>query len=150
MKKVLIYLLIIALGAGAVYFGLTKFNSKDSRPKTSTPSSNKDEEKSTIPTKDDFVIEATKLQTLAEDTNGNITCKCYNAKDLDPNTTLSGSILVYTSGDLFLSNMWLSNGYYILEDSENASTGLLVESTDTASSNCGVAAGTTEYPLCYE
>lgn len=150
MFKKFMYLLIIIIGAGAVYFGLTKFNAKESKPKEkNTPTAKNHEEKNKKPTVEEFVEEATKLQTLAESTNGNETCRCYNVKELDHNTTMTGSILVYTSGDLFISNLWLSNGYYILNDSENVSSGLLEDSNETASIYCGQSSASEKSPLCF-
>lgn len=139
MKKFLAYVLIILIGATGVYFGLTKLNKKDEK-KQPDASEKKEEEKNEneiIPSKESFVTEATKLQTLAENTNGTETCKCYNAKELDRNTSLNGSILVYTSGDIFVSSVWLSNGYYYIEDSEYIAEGMLEESDKTASVYCG-------------
>lgn len=138
MKKFLGYLLILIIGSAGVYYGLLKYNEK------TTKETNKKQEKiakknhdEKIPSKDDFLNEALKLQTLAENTNGNDTCKCYNVKDLDHNTPLTGSILVYTVGDLFISNLWVSNGYYILDNTENVSSVEITESKETASLYCG-------------
>lgn len=138
MKKFLTYIIIILIGAAGVYFALTKLNKKDDKkePEVSEKTEEKKEEE-VIPGKDEFVREATKLQTLAENTNGTETCKCYNVKELDRNTKLSGSVLVYTSGDIFVSNVWLSNGYYYIEDSEIVTEGMLEETNQTASIYCG-------------
>lgn len=150
MKKVLIYLIIIGLGAGAVYYGLTKYNKKNDEKKVVDTPSKKEEEKDEeiIPSRDAFVSEAIKLQTLAENKENNQTCKCYSVKDLDRNTSLTGSILVYTSDDLFVSNMWLSNGYYILNGYDNVATGLLEESSEQASLYCGEESMSVTPSLC--
>ena len=147
MKKVLLYILIIILGAAGVYFALVKLNSKkeQSKPKQNVTENKKE---NIVPSKDDFITEAIKLQTLAEDAGANQTCKCYNVKTLDPNTTLSGSILVYTIDDLFVSSLWLSNGYYLLDGFENASAGLLEESKESASQYCGEESASVESSLC--
>ena len=147
MKKILTYLIIIIVGAACVYYGLTVYNIKE-EPKERKSLTVKESTNEVIPSKDDFVKEAIKLQTLAEGKNNNETCTCYNPKDLDINTSLSGSILVYTVDDLFTSSLWLSNGYYLLNESENVATGLLETSSDQASLNCGEEAGVTEYKLC--
>lgn len=154
MKKVLICIIIVAIGAAGVYYGLDYLdknnnlsNSIKSKKIVKVDEEEK-EETEVIPSKDSFVSEATKLQTLAENEENNQTCKCYNVKDLDKNTSLTGSILVYTSDDLFLSKMWLSNGYYILDGSEQADTYSLVESSDQASLYCGEADASTQSSLC--
>lgn len=140
MKKVLLYLIIIAVGTAGVYYGLSFFNDKKTNEKSLKDdkkiSKNNEEEEEVIPSRDAFISEAIKLQTLAENKENNVTCKCYNVKDLDKNTSLTGSILVYTLDDLFVSTMWLSNGYYILDGSENAATSLLNESDEVASTVC--------------
>ena len=151
MKKVLIYLIIIIIGTGGVYYGLTVFNKnkEDKKVVNNDNNNNKEEEKKEIiPSRDAFVSEAIKLQTLAENKESNQTCKCYNVKDLDRNTSLSGSILVYTIDDLFVSSMWLSNGYYILDGSDNVATGLLEESDAQASIYCGEENSSDEPKLC--
>lgn len=150
MKKVLIFLIIVIIGAGGVYFGLDYYNrKKDSKTNKSVKEDNKkDVEPEVIPSRDAFVSEAIKLQTLAENKDGNDTCKCYNVKDLDKNTTLSGSILVYTLDDLYVSTMWLSNGYYILDGSESAATGNLDESSEQASIYCGAESLSVRPSLC--
>ena len=150
MKKVLIFLIIVIIGAGGVYYGLDYYNSKKGE-KTVEPKKSKqkkEDEPEVIPSRDAFVSEAIKLQTLAENKDGNATCKCYNAKDLDKNTTLSGSILVYTLDDLYVSTMWLSNGYYILDGSESAATGNLEESSEQASLYCGEESLSVRPSLC--
>lgn len=147
MKKVLSYVLIIAIGASGVYFALDKINSKET-PVKQVSKKKTLAKKEVIPSKDSFVEEAIKLQTLAENNNGNDICKCYNVKDLDPNTSLTGSILVYTVGDLFVSNMWLSNGYYMLDSSENVSVGLLNETSLSASEYCGEVSANIKSSLC--
>ena len=147
MKKILIYILIIIIGAVGVYFVLTKLNNKPDNIIKTKKTDNKNTSE-VVPSKDEFINEAIKLQTLAENTNGNDSCKCYNAKDLDPNTTLTGSILVYTIDDLFVSSLWLSNGYYILNESENAAVGLLEESKETASIYCGESSLNVKSSLC--
>lgn len=150
MKKVLIFMVIIAIGAGGVYYGLSRLDNKK-QEKTHINDNKPKEEKETeeiIPSRDAFVSEAIKLQTLAENKENNQTCKCYNVKDLDRNTSLSGSILVYTSDDLFISNMWLSNGYYILDGSDSVATGLLEESSDQASLYCGEESLSVTPSLC--
>lgn len=149
MKKVLGYLFVLVIGAAGVYYALLKYNEKsnvkkaDKTPKIISKSNNEP-----IPSKDDFLNEAIKLQTLAENTNGNDTCKCYNVKDLDYNTSLTGSILVYTVGDLFVSNLWVSNGYYMLDNSENISSVEIIESKDTASLYCGESSMSSRPALC--
>ena len=147
MKKIIMYLLIIVIGAAGVYYGLTKFYEKKDEPKVEKSVEEKPKEE-VIPSKDAFVSEAIKLQTLAENEENNQTCKCYNVKDLDKNTTLSGSILVHTVDDLFISTMWLSNGYYILDGSETAATGVLTESSDQASLYCGETSASQQSSLC--
>ena len=154
MKKVLICIIVVVIGATAVYYGLDYFdknnnlsNSIKSKKIVKVDEEEK-EETEVIPSKDSFVSEAIKLQTLAENEESNQTCKCYNVKDLDKNTSLTGSILVYTSDDLFLSKMWLSNGYYILDGSEQADTYSLVESSDQASLYCGETDASTQSSLC--
>lgn len=147
MKKALLYLLIIAIGAGGVYYGLTVLN-KDKEVAKPKQDANQEPKPEVVPSKDGFVSEAIKLQTLAENKEGNDTCKCYNVKDLDKNTSLTGSILVYTIDDLFVSSMWLSNGYYLLDGSESVATGLLEESRETASLYCGEDSPSTQSELC--
>ena len=154
MKKVLIYIIIVAIGAYGVYYALGQMD----KNKTSTKIPENYEEKKDkeqqlldeeiIPSKDAFVSEAIKLQTLAENKESNQTCKCYNVKDLDKNTSLYGSILVYTSDDLFISSMWLSNGYYKLDGSDTVSTGELIESSDKASLYCGESSMDVQSSLC--
>ena len=83
MKKFIIYILIIAIGSFGVYFGLAykdtiKEHIFSSNKKTEPKKSDKKDEKETIPSKDGFISEAIKLQTLAENTGVNETCKCYN------------------------------------------------------------------------
>ena len=158
MKKVLIYLLIIAIGSAGVYYGLNKYNNKkdnhvdntkaDANKDDKTNKNNKDDDTEIVPSRDAFISEAIKLQTLAENYNDNNPCKCYNVKDLDRNTSLSGSILVYTNDDLFISNMWLSNGYYFLDGADNASANNLVESSEDASLYCGEENADTQSNLC--
>ena len=149
MKKFIIYVLIIAIGAAGVYYGLTKYNEKKDEPKKQEVKKDiNDEKKDVVPSRDGFVSEAIKLQTLAENKENNVVCKCYNVKDLDKNTSLTGSILVYTIDDLFVSSMWLSNGYYILDGYDNAATGLLEESTEQASLYCGEADASSQSSLC--
>ena len=147
LKKVLTYLLIIIVGAAGVYYALDKFNKQETKT-TEAPKKKTIAKREVIPSKDSFVEEAIKLQTLAENNNGNDICKCYNVKDLDPNTSLKGSILVYTVGDLFVSNMWLSNGYYLLDNSENVSIGVLEESSADASIYCGESSANIQSSLC--
>jgi len=150
MLKKFVYILIVIIGAGCIYFALTKINEKKDNK---TSENNKTTQEQSIsdkkPTRDEFIEEATKLQMLAESTNGNETCKCYNVKELDHNTPMTGSILVYTSGDLFISNLWLSNGYYILDNSENVSSGLVEESDQTASIYCGESSANEKSSLCF-
>ena len=149
MKKFFGYLFVLIAGSAGVYYALLKYNEKTTENKdnkqekivTKTP-----EEK--IPSKDDFLNEAIKLQTLAENTNGSETCKCYNVKDLDYNTTLTGSILVYTVGDLFVSNLWVSNGYYMLNNTENVSSVEIIETKDSASLYCGEKNKNSKPSLC--
>ena len=154
MKKVLIYLIIVAIGAYGVYYALGQMDKNKSNTKTNETSDIKNDSKpqdvdeEIIPSKDAFVSEAIKLQTLAENKENNQTCKCYNVKDLDINTSLYGSILVYTSDDLFISSMWLSNGYYKLDGSDTVSTGELIESSDKASLYCGEASMDVQSSLC--
>lgn len=155
MKKILIYLIIIALGSGSVYYFLTSYKNKDkekiisrSNSKNNNQAVNNEENEEIIPSKDAFISEAIKLQTLAENKENNQTCKCYNVKELDRNTSLSGSILVYTLDDLFVSTMWLSNGYYFLNGLDNASTANLEESSEAASLYCGEENATTQSRLC--
>jgi hypothetical protein len=158
MKKVLIYLLIIAIGSAGVYYGLNKYNNKkdnhvdntkaDTNKDDKTNKNNKDDDTEIVPSRDAFISETIKLQTLAENYNDNNPCKCYNVKDLDRNTSLSGSILVYTNDDLFISNMWLSNGYYFLDGADNASASNLVESSEEASLYCGEENADTQSSLC--
>lgn len=146
MKKVL-YLLTLLIGAGLIYYGISYFNNdkKVEKPKENETIKNETE---TVPSKDAFISEAIKLQTLAENKGDNETCRCYKVKELDVNSPLTGSILVYTIDDLFVSSMWLSNGYYILDGTENAATGLLEESSNQASQYCGEQDSTTEPSLC--
>lgn len=149
MKKFFVYLIIILVGAAGVYFALCKYNKKDEKqPKKEKEQAVEKVEEEKVPSKDEFVTEATKLQMLAEDINGANTCKCYNVKDIDKNTKLNGSILVYTSGDIYLSSMWLSNGYYYIENSEVISAGLLDESSEKASIYCGEDNINTPSRLC--
>ena len=154
MKKVLTYLLIIAIGSAGVYYGLTYVNQKKEDKKevkslnTEVAKDNTNDETEIVPSRDGFVSEAIKLQTLAENKDGNQTCKCYNVKDLDRNTSLSGSILVHTLDDLYVSTMWLSNGYYILNESDSVATGLLEESSEQASLYCGEENASIQSRLC--
>ncbi|MBR5662072.1 MAG: hypothetical protein IKX00_00295 [Bacilli bacterium] len=160
MKKVLIYLLIIAIGSAGVYYGLTKYNNKDNKQTNNTnkgtnkKSNNtnnkieKDDNTEIVPSRDAFISEAIKLQTLAENANSNDPCKCYSVQDLDKNTSLSGSILVYTNDDLFISNMWLSNGYYLLDGYDNPAANNLIESKETASLYCGEESADVKSSLC--
>ncbi|MBO4600900.1 MAG: hypothetical protein J5634_01530 [Bacilli bacterium] len=149
MKKFLIYMLIVIIGAAGVYYFLCGFGNKKEEPKKVNNEETKEEEKKEIiPSKDDFVTEAIKLQTLAEDENGADVCKCYNVKELDRNTPLTGSILVYTSGDIYVSSMWLSNGYYYIENSEVVTAGMLDESSEQASIYCGEASKDIQSSLC--
>ena len=158
MKKVLIYLLIIAIGSTGVYYGLTKYNQDDKSSKetskankvvdTTDDNNNNNTVSEVVPSRDGFVSEAIKLQTLAENQNGNDPCRCYNVKDLDRNTSLTGSILVFTNDDLFISNMWLSNGYYMLNGTDTVATELLEESKEEASIYCGEANAETKSSLC--
>lgn len=147
MKKVLVYILIIIIGAGGVYYGLVKLNNKKTTKGSGEPKpvEKKDE---VIPSRDSFMEEAIKLQTLAENTNNNNSCKCYNVKSLDPNTKLTGSILVYTIDDLFVSSLWLSNGYYLLDGAENVASGLIEETDESASIYCGEESASTQSSLC--
>ena len=149
MKKAFVYILIILIGAVGVYFALTRINQKkEKQPEklNQQQGDNKPEEK--VPSRDDFINEATKLQLLAENKNCADTCHCYTVKELDPNSKLSGSILVYTSGDIFLSNMWLSNGYYIIDNSEVVTSGLVQESSERASNYCGESSPGIKSSLC--
>lgn len=148
MKKFFIYLIVIVIGAAAVYYGLTKFNKKDTKQSVKDDGEKPVEKTNAIPSRDDFISEAKKLQMLAEESNGTDICKCYNAKELDPNTSLSGSILIFTSGDIYLSNLWLSNGYYIIDDSEVVSSGLVEESSKQASLYCGEESADIQSRLC--
>lgn len=152
MKKVLIYLVVIAIGAAGVYYGLTAMNNKkdDNKivKKDKEQKEENKEETEVIPSRDAFVSEAIKLQTLAENKENNQTCRCYNVKDIDKNTSLTGSILVHTLDDLFVSTMWLSNGYYILNESDSIATGLLEESSDQASLYCGEENASVQSRLC--
>lgn len=152
MKKFLLYFLILIVGSTGVYFGLLKFNEykKVDKHKTKEKIQAKTEEENIIPSKDDFISEAIKLQTLAENTNGNDTCKCFNVKDLDRNTNLTGSILVYTVGDLFVSNVWVSNGYYMFNSVENISSTDIIETNEQASVYCGEANSSSVSPLCLQ
>ena len=147
MKKVLVYMLIIVIGTVGVYYGLVKLNEKkDNTPKVTQKKDKKEE--TVIPSKDSFMEEAIKLQTLAENKNGNNSCKCYKVKDIDPNSKLNGSILVYTVDDLFVSSLWLSNGYYLLNGTENVAVGLIEETSETASIYCGEESASTQSSLC--
>ena len=154
MKKVLTYLLIIAIGSAGVYYGLTYMNkNKNDKQEiktndTQVAKDDTNDDTEIVPSRDGFVSEAIKLQTLAENKEGNQTCKCYNVKDLDRNTSLTGSILVHTLDDLFISTMWLSNGYYILKESDSVATGLLEESSEQASLYCGEDNASVESRLC--
>ena len=150
MKKVLIFIIVVIIGAGAVYFGLNYFDKKDDKKTKGNDQvvEKKKDDTEVIPSRDAFVSEAIKLQTLADNKGGNETCKCYNVKDLDRNTTLTGSILVYTLDDLYISTMWLSNGYYILDGSESAATGNLEESSEQASLYCGEESLSVQPSLC--
>ena len=148
MKKIFIYIFIIVIGAAAFYFGLTLLNKdKKETPKTDVKEPKK-EEKVSIPTKEEFVNEAIKLQNTAERKGEDLTCKCYNVKELDSSSPLSGSILVYTVDDLFISTMWLSNGYYMLDGTENAAIGILDETSETASIYCGESSKDITPSLC--
>lgn len=148
MKKILVCLIII-LGSTGVYFGLCKINEPQ---KTVTNKQiakvEEAENKEVLPNIDDFVSEAVKLQILAEEKAGNDTCKCFSLNEIDSNTTLSGSILVYTVDDLYTSSLWLSNGYYLIDGSENASTGVVEESSETASLYCGESSKNIKSNLC--
>ena len=42
-----------------------------------------------------------------------------------------------------------SDGYYILNDSENVSSGLLEDSNETASIYCGQSSASEKSPLCF-
>lgn len=152
MKKVLIYFVVIAIGAAGVYYGLTAVNNKKADNKITEESKvakeEKKEETEVIPSRDAFVSEAIKLQTLAENKENNQTCRCYNVKDIDKNTSLTGSILVHTLDDLFVSTLWLSNGYYILNESDSVATGLLEESSEQASLYCGEENASVQSRLC--
>ena len=148
MKKFFVYLIVILIGAAAVYFFLYKYNQKDDKKPEDKKVNDVVEEKEVVPNRDDFINEATKLQMLAENNNGNDICKCYSPQDLDPNTKLKGSILVYTSGDIYLSNLWLSNGYYIIDNSEVVSSGLVEESSKQASLYCGEESAGIQSRLC--
>ena len=158
MKKVLLYLLIIALGSVGVYYGLTKYNNNDNNTKLSKYNNTNEEkdnndikEKDTteiIPSRDGFISEAIKLQTLAENKNSNESCVCYNVKELDKNTSLSGSILVYTNDDLFLTSMWLGNGYYLVNGVDSVATDVLEESSEEPSLYCGETSADIKSSLC--
>ena len=148
MKKFFGYFFVVAAGAIGVYFCLCKMNKINKQTDVIESTSEIKEEKVVVPSRDDFINEATKLQVLAENKNGNSTCTCYNVKELDPNSKLKGSILVYTSGDIYLSNMWLSNGYYIIEDSEIVTSGLVEESDKEASIYCGESSSDVQPSLC--
>ena len=156
MKKVLICIIIVVIGSLGVYYGLTKVDddskpfssSKKENSNTSTTTKEENEKPEVVPSRDAFVSEAIKLQTLAENQNSNDTCKCYNVKELDKNTSLTGSILVYTIDDLFVTSMWLSNGYYILNQSDSVATGQLEESSEQASIYCGEESASQQSSLC--
>ncbi len=148
MKKFFVYLLVILIGAAAVYFFLYKYNQKEDKKIEDEKSDKIVEESEVVPSRDDFINEVTKLQMLAENANGNNICKCYSPQDLDPNTKIKGSILVYTSGDIYLSNLWLSNGHYIIDDSEVVSSGLVEESSEQASLYCGEESSDIQSRLC--
>ena len=82
MKKIYIYIFIIVIGAAAFYFGLTLLNKdKKEAPKTDVKEPKK-EEKVSIPTKEEFVNEAIKLQNTAERKGEDLTCKCYSVKEI--------------------------------------------------------------------
>lgn len=153
MKKVLICIIIVLIGAAGVYFGLDKAevvreNAPEKKEEKKQVVSKPEDKTEVIPSRDAFVSEAIKLQTLAENENSNDTCKCYNVKDLDHNTSLTGSILVYTIDDLFVTSMWLSNGYYLLKQSDSVATGLLEESSEQASLYCGEENPSQQSSLC--
>ena len=44
--------------------------------------------------------------------------------------------------------MWLSNGYYLLDNSENVSIGVLEESSADASIYCGESSANIQSSLC--
>lgn len=148
MKKTLFCLLIIIIGTIGVYYALTYVNKDKKVEKDDTNKTKVNDNNDTIPSRDAFISEAIKLQTLAENKGNNETCKCYNIKELDRNSSLSGSILVYTVDDLFISTMWLSNGYYLLDGYEAAASGNLTESSEQASIYCGEENSSTQSNLC--
>ena len=148
MKKIFMYILIIMIGAAVFYFALTKLiNNKEEveKPKHKNPDTQKPAE---TPKKEDFVNEAVKLQNTAERKGEDLTCKCFNVKDLDSSSSLIGSILVYTVDDLFISTMWLSNGYYLLDGVERAAIGNVDDSSDMASIYCGEESKDVTPSLC--
>lgn len=157
MKKIFLFVLIIIVGSFMVYSGLNYFDSSN-KYKDSDVAVNNSEIKNTngiggevinsVPSKDEFVKEALKLQTLAENVEDNQTCKCYKLKDLDYNTKLTGSILVYSVDDLFISNVWISNGYYLLDGVESVVSGNVEETNVTASLYCGEANESIVSTLC--
>ena len=150
MKKVFIFIIVVLLGSTLVYFTLDKINKKnDNVPVIKVQKNNNSVEKEEIPTKEAFVKEAERLQSIAENKEDNQTCKCYNVKDLDSSSKLVGSILVHTTDDLFVSTMWLSNGYYLLDGVEGASVGTLEDSSDTASLYCGEDSINSVSSLCF-
>ncbi len=150
MKKFILLLFIIIIGAAAVYFSLDKldFLKKEEPVKKVQNKKNNEANTKKISSKDDFIEEAIKLQTLAENKENNSTCRCYQVKELDPNSNMEGSILVYTVDDLFVSNMWLSNGTYLLDGFENASPALVETSSDSASKYCGESSYGVTSSLC--
>ena len=148
MKKILLYILIVVIGASAFYFGLTKIIKEKREVEKLKPKKQETQTPSSVPTKEDFVNEAVMLQNTAERKGEDLTCKCYMVKDLDSSSKLTGSILVYTVDDLFISTMWLSNGYYLLDGVESAAIGNVDDSTETASTYCGEVSRDVTPSLC--
>lgn len=153
MKKVILFIIFVLIGATAVYFSLDKINSSIPKEKETTESKKvndkkENKEESVKSTKDDFVMQANRLQVLAEQKNGDITCKCYNIKELDSSSKLTGSILVHTIDDLYVSTMWISNGYYMLDGVENAAVGIVDDTNEDASIYCGEDSAEAVSSLC--
>ena len=71
MKKFFGYFFVVAAGAIGVYFCLCKMNKIDKQSDVIESASEIKEEKVVVPSRDDFINEATKLQVLAENKNGN-------------------------------------------------------------------------------
>ena len=141
-------MLFAILGAYFYVTGSDKLTDDNNNNKITEQNKNETIEKVDINTKETFVTEAERLNNLVEQNANNETCKCYDIKELDANTKLSGSILLYTIDDLFITNLWLSDGKYIVNGHEDLIDENIEESTETASSFCGETSKDIQSSLC--